>query len=213
MKISSGWQNAGVVATVFCISGCTSNSYQSTTKNLPSDKTVGAEQAEWKRLTATADAAAKKHDYAAAEKDYQTAVLEAEKLGIDTPQQAEALANLANFYYVQGNGAQADGLYKQSLTIKEKALGLQHKDLVTDLIGLARACHSEKKDDDAVTHFGRAIWILNREKQPVPADVTAEYTKLLKAQVAAKAAAAAKVSATPATAPTGSEPAKADSSK
>ncbi len=97
---------------------------------------------------------------------------------MDTAPQAEALANLANFYYVQGDGAQADGLYKKALSIHEKALGLEHFDLVKDLIGLARVCHSEKKDAEAVACYTRAIAISNKTNQPVPPDVTDEFNKL-----------------------------------
>jgi tetratricopeptide (TPR) repeat protein len=162
MKICSNWQSIGIAMIALCLTACSSNQYQSNTKNVPDEKTVATDQSHWQALTAAAESAAKQGDKATAEKDYKEAVAEAEKLGIDTAPQAEALANLANFYYVQGDGAQADGLYKKALTIHEKALGLEHFDLIKDLIGMARVCHSENKDTDAVACYTRAIAISNK---------------------------------------------------
>jgi tetratricopeptide (TPR) repeat protein len=203
MKISYARQYSLSVAIILCLTACSSSEYQSTTQSVPNDKTVATDQALWQKLTASADAAAKQGDKTTAEKGYKDAVVEAEKLGMDTAPQAESLANLANFYYVQGDGAQADGLYRKALAAHEKALGLEHVDLIKDLIGLARVCHSEKKDDEAITCYARAIAISDKAKQPVPADVTAEFDKLQGSQKSATAS-------PPAAATPGSASAKAD---
>jgi tetratricopeptide (TPR) repeat protein len=181
MKISSGWKNAAVVATVLCLSACTSNGYQSSTK-VPDDKTIATDQAEWQRLTTAADAAAKSGDKATAESNYKAAIASAENLSPDTSAQSESLANLANFYYVQGDGAQADGVYKKALALHEKALGLEHVDLVKDLLALARVCHSEKKEADAATYYERATAIAAKANKPLPQASLADYYKSLDSQ-------------------------------
>ncbi|MFX5730420.1 tetratricopeptide repeat protein, partial [Acinetobacter baumannii] len=79
-----------------------------------------------------------KNDKAGAEKNYKAAIAEALKLGADTPAVASSTANLADFYYVQGDGNQADELYKRSLATYEKTVGTQHFDLVVDLAGLGK---------------------------------------------------------------------------
>ncbi len=80
------------------------------TSTVPGTNAAAVEQNTWKQLTANADAAVKRGDKAEAEQSYKAAMAEAEKLGADNPAQAEAIVNLANFYYVQGAGDQADEL-------------------------------------------------------------------------------------------------------
>ncbi|MBI2810063.1 MAG: tetratricopeptide repeat protein, partial [Candidatus Melainabacteria bacterium] len=138
---------------------------------------VAAEQAVWQKLTSDGDAAKAAGDLKKAEASYQAAVEEAKKLGETDPTFARTTANLADFYYAQGDGAQADRLYKQSLSIHEKALGLEHADLVQSILGLARVTASQKNYAESVAHYERAIAILNKNKMPVSPEVQAEYTK------------------------------------
>jgi tetratricopeptide (TPR) repeat protein len=174
MKISKLLRTTTFLAGLVCLTACG----QSETAGLPTDKPVVAAQTNWQELTNTADAAAKKGDKAAAERYYKEAMQAALQLGADNPSQAESMANLANFYYVQGDGAQANDLYKQALAIHEKAKGLEHVDLIKDLVGLARVCQSEKKDDEAKAYYERAMVIAEKAKQPLPADVAADMAKL-----------------------------------
>ncbi len=108
------------IAIVFLTSAC-GQSLMS--ESVPGTRTAIVEQDTWKQLTANADVKLKSGDTAEAESLYKLAILEAEKLGVDNLGQATALANLANFYYVQGDGNQADQLYKKSLALHEKKLG------------------------------------------------------------------------------------------
>jgi tetratricopeptide (TPR) repeat protein len=178
MKISKLLRTTTFLAGLVCLTACS----QSETAGVPSDKPVVAEQTNWQELTNSADAAAKKGDKADAETYYKQAIQAALQLGADNPSQAESMANLANFYYVQGDGAQANDLYKQALAIHEKASGLEHVDLIKDLVGLARVCHSEKKDAEAKAYYERAMVIADKAKQPLPADVTSDYEKLKSGQ-------------------------------
>ena len=174
MKLNKFFQTSAFVAGLVCLTACG----QAETASAPSDKPVVAEQNNWQAITNNADAAAKSGDKVAAERLYKEAMAAAVQLGEEYPAQADSMANLANFYYVQGDGAQANDLYKQALAIHEKAKGLEHVDLIKDLVGLARVCQSEKKNDEAKALYERAQAIADKSKQPLPADVLADMAKL-----------------------------------
>lgn len=165
---------AGIGVTM---SACTPNATETTNATTAPKAEVAVEQAVWQKLTSDGDAAKAAGDLKKAEASYQAAVEEAKKLGETDPVFARTTANLADFYYAQGDGAQADRLYKQSLSIHEKALGLEHADLVQSILGLARVTASEKNYAESVAHYERAIAILNKNKMPVSPEVQAEYTK------------------------------------
>jgi tetratricopeptide (TPR) repeat protein len=148
------------------------------TNSVPGTGADTVEQKTWKQLTAAAVEEEKRGDKTGAEETYKAAMIEAEKLGADNPAQAEAIANLANFYYVQGAGARADELFRKSLALKEKSLGKEHVDLAVDLVGLARVSSSEKKYADASAFYQRAIAILKKAGREVPADVEADSIKV-----------------------------------
>jgi tetratricopeptide (TPR) repeat protein len=178
MKVSTVCKGAAFLAAVACLAACGGGNGASVSDadatKLPDSKMVAADQAQWQKLTTQADEAAKSGDKAGAEKLYKEAAAEAEKLGAETNASAESLANLANFYYAQGDGAQADGIYTKALAVHEKAVGLEHVDLVRDLIGLAKVCHSEHKDAEAKEYYDRAVRISKRANQPAPADPTVD---------------------------------------
>jgi tetratricopeptide (TPR) repeat protein len=165
---------AGVGLTM---SACTPNATETTTATTTSTAEVAVEQAVWQKLTSDGDAAKAKGDLKKAEECYQAAVQEAKKLGETDPALGKTTANLADFYYAQGDGAQADKLYKQSLAVHEKALGLEHADLVQSIVGLARVASAEKNYAESVSYYERAIGILNKNNMPVSEEVQADYKK------------------------------------
>lgn len=162
---------------MFSLSACG----QSETVNSAATQPVAQEQGDWKTITAEADEASKKGDKVVAEAKYKEAMAAAVKLGESDPGQAVAIANLASFYYVQGDANQANDLYTKSLAAHEKAVGLEHVDLVTDLVGLAKVKTALKQPKEAVTNYERAINILKNTSKPVPADLQAEYDAAKKA--------------------------------
>jgi tetratricopeptide (TPR) repeat protein len=138
---------------------------------------TATDQAIWQKLSSDGDAAKAAGDLKKAEASYQAAVAEAQKLGEQDPSLAKTTANLADFYYAQGDGAQADRLYKQSLAIHEKALGLEHADLVQSILGLARVSAAAKNYAESVAHYERAFAILKKNNLPVSPAVEAEYSE------------------------------------
>ncbi|GEM_PF-1151155 len=154
-----------LLSAAFAISVTACNQASSELSNATSSP-VGAEQSRWKKLTTEGDAALKAGDKATAEAKYKEAIETAKGLTADSPAHAAAVANLANFYYAQGDGAQANRLYSQSLAMHEKALGLMHVDLVADLVGLAQVYVAEKKYDQAQASYERAINISKQANKP-----------------------------------------------
>ena len=143
--------------------GCASeSSYPQITSNVAAT----ADQAAWQMYTKKAEDAVAKGDKKEAESNYNLAIAEAEKLGTETPAVAASTANLADFYYVQGEGNKADDLYKRSLKVQEKNVGKEHADLVKDLCGLGKVSLLKKKYSDAVAYYERAQAILKSSSLP-----------------------------------------------
>ncbi len=102
--------------------------------------------------------------------NYPAALVEAQKFeagakgrfGVNHPNYATALYNLAHVYNAQGNQADAEGLYKSALAIQEKALGASHPYVAASLNGLANVHYEQGKLADAAGLYKRALTI--REK-------------------------------------------------
>jgi tetratricopeptide (TPR) repeat protein len=86
-------------------------------------------------------------------------------LGIDHPDVATALNNLALMYYEQGDYAAAEPLYRRALAIDEKALGPQHVDVATDLNNLALLYMNQGNFEAAEPMFSRSVAIKERSYQ------------------------------------------------
>ena len=169
-------QAALCLLTIFSLTAC--NQAQVTTATAEGSQKTDTTQALWLKLTDEAKAAAAAGDKVTAEAKFKAAIEAAKSLAAESPDHAAAMANLADFYYAQGDGAQANLLFTQSLNIHEKALGLMHVDLVTDLVGLAHVYSSEKKYAEAKASLERAVDILKKAGKDVPAEITADLAKV-----------------------------------
>lgn len=83
-------------------------------------------------------------------------------LGVDHPDVATALNNLALMYYEQGDYAAAEPLYKRALQIDEAALGANHADVATDLNNLALLYMNQGDFQAAEPMFNRSVAIKER---------------------------------------------------
>ncbi len=83
-------------------------------------------------------------------------------LGLDHPDVAQSLNNLAALYMAQGNYAAADPLLKHALIIVEKALGLNHPNVATNLNNLALLYQNQGNYAAAVPLYQRALAILEK---------------------------------------------------
>ena len=70
-------------------------------------------------------------------------------LGLDHPAVAELLINLADLYRKQSRCADAEPLFKRSLTISESALGPDHPDVARSLNNLAALYEDQTRYADA----------------------------------------------------------------
>jgi len=165
-------------AVTIMLSACGPSDLTQMSQSESSTSVSTAEQVSWKRLTAQADAALKHGHKAEAEQTYKMALSEAEKLGADNPTKDQSLVKLANFYYVQGSGGQADKLYRRSLAEREKLLGMEHVDLSIDLLALARISSSQKKYLAATAFFRRAIALLKKAGRVVSKDTEEDYARV-----------------------------------
>ncbi len=105
-------------------------------------------------------------------------------LGVDHPDVATALNNLALLHYTQGNYAAAEPLYRRSLAIDEKTLGADHPSVATDLNNLALLYKKQGNVEAAAPLLKRALAIKERAFDPGhPSLVTGlrNYASLLRA--------------------------------
>ena len=58
-------------------------------------------------------------------------------LGLEHPEVATSLHNLALLYEAQGRYSEAEPLYQQALALRERVLGTDHPDVATSLHNLA----------------------------------------------------------------------------
>jgi CHAT domain-containing protein/tetratricopeptide (TPR) repeat protein len=99
--------------------------------------------------------------------NYPAALREAQKLeagvkarfGVNHANYGAALHNLGLAYWNEGNYAEAEGLYKHALAIREKALGTKHPDVAQTLNNLGNAYKEQGKYTDAEALLKRALAI------------------------------------------------------
>ena len=109
--------------------------------------------------------------YAEAEPLYQQALVIKEKAsGLDHPDLAATLNNLADLHTFQSRYTKAEPLYQKALTIKEKALGPDHPELATTLENYASLLHKIERDTEAIALENRALAIRARHVEKNPTD-------------------------------------------
>ena len=88
-------------------------------------------------------------------------------LGLEHPDVAETLNNLAILYASRGDHAKAELLYQRALTIREKVFGPQHPAVALTLNNLASLYANIKdKNEKIVSYFERALAILEKALEP-----------------------------------------------
>ena len=100
-------------------------------------------------------------------RNYPAALIEAQKVeagvkarfGVNHPNYAVALHNLANAYNAQRKYAEAEGLYKRALAIREKALGEDHPNVARTLNDLGFVYTEQGKYGEAEELHKRALAI------------------------------------------------------
>ncbi len=102
--------------------------------------------------------------YAEAEPLFKRALaIREQQLGIDHPDTAASLNNLALLYRAQGKYAEAEPLFKRALAIREQQLGIDHPDTAASLNNLALLYQAQGKYAEAEPLFKRALAIYEQQ--------------------------------------------------
>jgi CHAT domain-containing protein len=91
---------------------------------------------------------------------------------------AHTLNNLAGVYEAQGKYADAEGLYRRALAIKEKALGADHPDVAQTLHNLALVYADQRKYADAEGLYRQALAIKEKARGADHPDVATTLNNL-----------------------------------
>ena len=116
--------------------------------------------------------------YTEAEGQWKAALKEAEKFGEQDPRLATSLNNLGELYVAQFKFDEAEPLYKRSLAIREKALGLEHPDMAASLNNLALLYHAQGKYAEVEPLFKRSLAIREKALGPENSDVAISLNNL-----------------------------------
>ncbi|PYV82221.1 MAG: kinesin, partial [Acidobacteria bacterium] len=120
---------------------------------------AGADDKTWKMHTEAGEEAYRQGNLTEAEKEFREARKETDALAFPDQRQAVSLENLARLYCLQGKYGQAEGLYWQVLTIREKILGATHPDLAAAFNNLALIYFAEQHYHEAERFYLRALTI------------------------------------------------------
>lgn len=118
--------------------------------------------------------------------DYERAITVAAKAmdvaakldGMDMKRQGQAVNNLAEIYFYQGQYTRAELLYKLALVILEKNLGQNHSDVAKSLSGLAMIYDIKNRYAEAEPLFKRALAIREKALGPNHLDVATSLNEL-----------------------------------
>jgi CHAT domain-containing protein len=101
-------------------------------------------------------------------------------LGADHPDVAQAVNNLANFYYIKGDYARSEQFSQRALAIREKVLGSEHPDVASSLNNLALLYTEGADYEKAESFYQRALAIGEKALGLEHPDVAATLTSFAK---------------------------------
>jgi tetratricopeptide (TPR) repeat protein len=118
-------------------------------------------------LGKTADYLSEHALYAEAEPLYRrTLDIREQQLGLEHPDTADILNNLAGLYYAQGRYTEAESLYQRALAIWEQQLGPQHPATAQSLNNLAALYRGQGRYTEAEPLYQRALAIWEQQLGP-----------------------------------------------
>ena len=92
--------------------------------------------------------------------------------------EADSLNNLAGLYHVQRNDVEAEPLYRRSLSIREKVLGLDHPSLAVTCYNLAKLYEARGNYNQAELFYRRALEIDEKALGPEHYSVAIDLNNL-----------------------------------
>lgn len=115
--------------------------------------------ANWTNYKITALKALESEDYEEAERQWQSALKEAERFGQKDGRYALSVDNLALTHHHLGRPQKAEPLYKLAVMIREASLSPNHKDVATSYSNLATVQFKQGKYTDAERSYKKALEI------------------------------------------------------
>jgi tetratricopeptide (TPR) repeat protein len=108
----------------------------------------------------------------------QALEIQEKALGLDHPEVATALNNLASIYRSVGQYALAESLYRRALLIDERALGPEHAQVARDLSNLGSLYDSQNRYADAEPLYKWALATDKKALGPDHPDVASDLSNL-----------------------------------
>lgn len=108
----------------------------------------------------------------------QSLQIREKKLGPLHPDVASSLNGLAEFYYAQGNNAEAERMYGRLLDIQEKVLGPEHREVAEILTKLAGIYDGQKQYDKEEPVLNRAVTIKEKDSGADPLKIAQDLQAL-----------------------------------
>jgi tetratricopeptide (TPR) repeat protein len=142
------------------------------------DQIVTGGASEWERHMDAGKSAYRQRRYAEAQKEFLTALQEAEKFGTRDPRLARTLNDLAAVYSTQEKYAEAESLYYRALEILKNALGAEHPDLATTLNNVAVLYDAQGRYSEAEALYRRALAIDEKALGPEHGDIATDLHNL-----------------------------------
>ncbi len=123
---------------------------------------LAAAQTTWETHRSGGAEAYRRGDYAEAERQFLSAVREAEAFGTGDGRLAMTLADLANLYQAEAKYGQAERLDARALAIAEAALGPEHAEVGRVLNKRGLLAYAQGRYEDAERLYQRSLGILER---------------------------------------------------
>ena len=140
---------------------------------------LAAQQGRWEKLNKQVMTLYGQGKYTEAIPVAQEALRVAEAtFGIEHPNVATSLNNLAVVYQAQGKYAEAELVHRRALAIREKVLGPEHPDVALSLNNLAEVYQAQGKYAEAEPLFRRSLAIREKALGPEHPDVAASLNNL-----------------------------------
>ena len=137
-----------------------------------------AQDTAWEKYNKAGMKAYRQGQYAEAEKQWVSALKEAETFGPQDPRLATSLNNLAALYKAQGKYAEAEPLHLRALAIREKVLGPEHPQVATSLNNLAELYRTQGKYAQAEPLYKRSLAIKEKVLGPEHPSVATSLNNL-----------------------------------
>lgn len=154
-----------IASSQFLLSSCSAVIAQQTTSPPPVPSAQASEKPPlaWEVAEEAGEAALKKEDYATAVEKFREALSQCEAVDPESLDVATLCRLLAQAGKPLGHIAEMEPLYKRTLAIRTKKLGLDHEDTLTVMQNLAICYGNQRRFSEATAQFRQALPLYERK--------------------------------------------------